>query len=283
MVGVGKSLLKASRSTFLELSKTGKGCDGFVDRNQNKVIEPANISELSEVSEMGLWGPQTVMQETTICEASLQDQMEENFKWQPCNEVAPEAISLPSDQIVHCNFCDQTFLHHDLKSLHQHILEHHYQGPKCSLCESIFASKDALKNHIRQRHLNETFTCEVCHTECKDLPFHMETFHKSEAAPAEKLPRQKGGAGVKRTCPECQKEISVDNFGRHLQEKHSKLRRFCPHCSKDFAPSNLKRHIRFASHLASNILLMCMISLLINSAYPSQTSSLRRESGVPNV
>ena len=113
----------------------------------------------------------------------------------------------------------------------------------------MFASKDALKNHIRQRHVNEISTCEVCHMECQDLPFHMETFHKSESAPPEGVspPRQKG-AGVKRTCPECQKEISVDNFGRHVQEKHSKLRRSCPHCSKDFAPSNLKRHIRFASH-----------------------------------
>ena len=225
MAGVGKSLLRASGSS-LELSKADEGS--------------------GEISQLGLLAPQ-VMKETAVFEVGVS----ESFKGELgtgnalITGVFPNVISL--DEILQCNFCDQAFFLQDLKSLQQHILELHYQGPKCSLCESMFASKDALKDHVRQRHVNEISTCEVCHMECQDLPFHMETFHKSESAPV-KLPRQKNGSGVTRTCPECQKEISVDNFGRHVQEKHSKLRKSCPHCPKDFAPSNLQRHIRFASH-----------------------------------
>ena len=246
MAVVGKSLLKASRSS-LELSKRDEGGEEFEDGNQTKVIGPKSGSDLPEMSQMGLSAPQAVMKETGVFEVGVSG----NFKGELgtgnalITGVFPNVISL--DEILQCNFCDQAFFLQDLKSLQQHILELHYQGPKCSLCESMFASKDALKDHVRQRHVNEISTCEVCHMECQDLPFHMETFHKSESAPV-KLPRQKNGTGVTRTCPECQKEISVDNFGRHVQEKHSKLRKSCPHCPKDFAPSNLQRHIRLASH-----------------------------------
>ena len=236
MAGVGKSLLKVASGSSLGLSKTGEGGEEFEDGNQTKVIGPT-----TEMSRMGLCAPQAGMLETAVSEVGVS----ENFKGQPGNEVFPRMISM--DQILKCNFCDQAFFLRDLKSLQQHILELHYQGPKCSLCETMFASKDVLKNHVKQRHVNEISTCEVCHMECQDLPFHMETFHKSEFVPL-KPPLQKKGAGVTRTCPECQKEISVDNFGRHVQEKHSKLRKSCPHCPKDFAPSNLQRHIRLASH-----------------------------------
>jgi len=258
MVGAGKSLLKVATRRSLELSKTGQGNEEFEDGNQTKENGPTSGSDLHEMSQIELWEAEAAMKETVVLEVGVS----ENIKSQPGNGVFPNVTSM--DQILKCNFCDQAFFLQDLKSLQQHILELHYQGPKCSLCESLFASKDALKNHVRQRHVNEILTCEVCHMECQDLPFHMETFHKSEflykpeakacspprsestpikiAAPV-KLPRQKG-AGVTRTCPECQKEISVDNFGRHVQEKHSKLRKSCPHCSKDFAPSNLQRHIR---------------------------------------
>jgi len=237
MEGIDENLLKVSRST-LELSQRGEASIESEDGNHNIVIAQAAGSYLLEMSQVGWWGHRAEMPETAGCKVRMQ--VEEKFKHQPCNEVFPDVNS--SDQILRCNFCDQAFFFHDLKGLQQHILEHHYQCSKCGLCEEVFASKDALKHHIRQRHLNETFSCDVCHMECQDLTFHMETFHKSEAAP-KKLPRQKG-RGVKQTCPQCKKEISVDNFYRHVQEKHSKLRSTCPHCHKNYAPSNLKRHIR---------------------------------------
>jgi len=175
MVGIDRSLLKASRST-LELGKTGKASDESEDGNHNKVNGLAIGSDLLEMAQVGLGGGQDVLQEITGCEVRVQ--VEESFN---CHGVFPDVIL--SDQILQCNFCDQAFSLHDLKNLHQHILEHHYRGPKCGLCEEMFPSKDALKNHVRQTHLNETFTCDVCHMECQDLIFHMETFHKSEAAP----------------------------------------------------------------------------------------------------
>jgi len=237
MVGIEKTLLKVPRST-LGLSKAGGADNELEDGIHNKVDGPGTGSDSHGLSDVGFGGHQAVMQETAGGEVGMQ--VEETFKCQPCHEVFPDVIS--SDQILQCNFCDQAFFLQELKSLHQHILEHHYQVPKCGICRDKFASRDALKNHVRQRHLNETFTCDVCHMECQDLTFHMETFHKSEAAP-KKLPRWKG-RGVTQTCPQCKKEISVDNFYRHTQEKHSKLRSTCPHCNKDYAPSNLKRHIR---------------------------------------
>merc|ERR1712210_443020 len=50
--------------------------------------------------------------------------------------------------------------------------------------------------------------------------------------------------GEKTNCPDCKKDISVDNFSRHVRETHERIKKPCPHCEKEFAMSNLSRHIR---------------------------------------
>jgi len=47
-----------------------------------------------------------------------------------------------------------------------------------------------------------------------------------------------------KTCPDCKKDISVDNFSRHIRETHERIKKRCPQCGKEFAMSNLLRHIR---------------------------------------
>ena len=258
MVGNGKTLLKMGFKSIDGMDEESQ------DMNHNKVIGPPSATGSSmhkqlkqKLALLGFkeaWHMQYAASDTSgdlgmaaihSIEGTLN--MEENFNCRPCNQAFPDVVSLDQhclamhpEKILECNFCGAAFLLQDLISLRQHILRYHYRGPKCSLCGGMFTSRDALKNHVRQRHLNETSTCGVCHVECQDLPVHMDTFHK-------KKPVTLRGAGAKRTCPDCLKEISVDNFGRHVKEKHSKLKKSCPHCSEEFGPSNLRRHIRCAT------------------------------------
>ena len=236
MVGIGKTLLKMGFKSIDGMDEESQ------DMNHNKVIGPPSATGSGTSEDFGMAAIHSI--EETF---DVTVNMEENFNCRPCNQVFPDVVSLDQhclamhpENILECNFCGAAFLLQDLNSLRQHILRYHYRGPKCSLCGGMFTSRDALKNHVRQRHLNETSTCGVCHVECQDLPVHMDTFHK-------KKPVTLRGAGAKRTCPDCQKEISVDNFGRHVKEKHSKLKKSCPHCSEEFGPSNLRRHIRCAT------------------------------------
>ena len=228
------------------------------DWNNNKVTEGVHSGGLGgdELSlppqkrpafRMGLGGDDAQMQESSGNSTAA-----ENFRCGSCHEVFRDALSLDQHNLTRhqrrtlkCNFCRKGFFLSELQSLQQHILEKHYHRPKCGICTITFASKDALKNHVRQVHLNETFTCEVCNMECQDLYFHMENFHKDKVStsttPSQSL---KGGAGVRRTCPDCLKEVSADNYIRHQKEQHAKVKKACPFCFKEFGPSNLGRHIK---------------------------------------
>ena len=146
---------------------------------------------------------------------------------------------------------------------------------ECSLCEQKFVTKNALKNHIKQVHLSETSTCHICHKEYKDLYHHVKYFHEKirnyECSYCEKKFQAKKllynhvqsiHLGEKTRCPDCNKDISVDNFSRHVRETHERvglqftpghhliisfilqIKKPCPHCEKEFAMSNLSRHIR---------------------------------------
>jgi len=143
--------------------------------------------------------------------------------------------------------------------LRWHILKEHCHNKvtECSLCEQKFVTKNALKNHIKQIHLGETSTCHICHKEYKDLYHHVKYFHERIRAfecsycdkkfQAKKLLYnhvQSIHLGEKTRCPDCHKDISVDNYSRHVRETHEKVKKPCPHCDKEFAMSNLSRHIR---------------------------------------
>ena len=128
---------------------------------------------------------------------------------------------------VACQLCDQNF---SLRNLREHILkEHcHKKVTKCSRCEQKFVTKNALKSHVMQIHLSETNTCNICHKEYKDLHHHVKFFHEkirnhecsycNKKFQAKKLLYnhvQSVHLGEKTICPDCKKEISVDNFIRH--------------------------------------------------------------------
>lgn len=157
---------------------------------------------------------------------------------------------------VECQLCNNFF---PVGNLRWHILKEHCHNKvtECSLCEQKFVTKNALKNHIKQIHLSETSTCHICHKEYKDLYHHVKYFHERirnfECSYCEKKFQAKKllynhvqsiHLGEKTRCPDCHKEISVDNFSRHVRETHEKVRKPCPHCEKEFAMSNLSRHIR---------------------------------------
>merc|ERR1712088_255823 len=157
---------------------------------------------------------------------------------------------------VECQLCNQTF---PVGNLRWHILKEHCHNKvtECSLCEQKFVTKNALKNHIKQVHLSETSTCHICHKEYKDLYHHVKYFHEKirnyECSYCEKKFQAKKllynhvqsiHLGEKTNCPDCKKDISVDNFSRHVRETHERIKKPCPHCEKEFAMSNLSRHIR---------------------------------------
>jgi len=157
---------------------------------------------------------------------------------------------------VECQLCNQTF---PVGNLRWHILKEHCHNKvtECSLCEQKFVTKNALKNHIKQIHLSETSTCHICHKEYKDLYHHVKYFHEKirnyECSYCEKKFQAKKllynhvqsiHLGEKTNCPDCKKDISVDNFSRHVRETHERIKKPCPHCEKEFAMSNLSRHIR---------------------------------------
>jgi len=163
---------------------------------------------------------------------------------------------LDQGEKVQCQLCNQSF---PAGNLRWHILKEHCHNKvtECSLCEQKFVTKNALKNHIRQVHLSETSTCHICHKEYKDLYHHVKYFHEKirnyECSYCEKKFQAKKllynhvqsiHLGEKTNCPDCGKDISVDNFSRHVRETHERIKKPCPHCDKEFAMSNLSRHIR---------------------------------------
>jgi len=157
---------------------------------------------------------------------------------------------------VECQLCSKTF---PVGNLRWHILKEHCHNKvtECSLCEQKFVTKNALKNHIKQIHLSETSTCHICHKEYKDLYHHVKYFHEKirnyECSYCEKKFQAKKllynhvqsiHLGEKTNCPDCKKDISVDNFSRHVREFHEQVKKPCPHCERGFSMSNLSRHIR---------------------------------------
>jgi len=172
-------------------------------------------------------------------------------------EMAVEQHILSNQELaVDCQLCDKTFASTDLRA---HVLVEHCKNKlsKCSLCDREFITKIALKKHILQVHMRETVSCHFCHKEVRDLHHHIKYFHGNKrkylCSYCEKnfqtntlLQAHISSVhmGKRINCPDCKKDISVDNFYRHRKEKHDQIKKACPHCKKEFGPSNLNRHIR---------------------------------------
>ena len=167
-----------------------------------------------------------------------------------------EHILATHKEDINCQLCDQTF---SVANLRWHILKEHCQrkAVECSLCDQKFATKNALKSHIKATHLSETDTCSICHKEYKDLYHHVKFKHDQirnyecsyckKKFQAKKLLYnhvQSVHLGEKTNCPDCKKDISVDNFRRHVKEFHEGIRKPCPQCGKEFGMANQRRHIR---------------------------------------
>ena len=80
---------------------------------------------------------------------------------------------------VACQLCDQEF---PVGILRWHIIKEHCQDKvvECALCGKKFTTKDALQGHIRQIHLSETSTCNICGQECNDLHAHVSRSHNGK-------------------------------------------------------------------------------------------------------
>ena len=152
--------------------------------------------------------------------------------------------------------CDKKFL---LSNIRKHIIKEHCHNKvtKCSICEQKCANKHDLKRHVKQIHMSETYKCNICHKKYKDLHNHINFFHekirnfqcsycykKFQTKNVLKSHVQSIHLGEKTNCPDCKKDISVDNFSRHVREIHKKIKKLCPNCDKEFAMSNLTRHIK---------------------------------------
>ena len=141
----------------------------------------------------------------------------------------------------------------------EHILQEHCTNKmlNCELCEFIFDTKDALRYHCVKVHKDISFPCDLCNKKFKDLDSHVKYFHDRKRDFKCNYCEKEFQAnfilqnhvksvhhGTKMNCPDCNKNLSIDNFLRHRKEKHEKIKRPCPHCEKEFGLSNLPRHIR---------------------------------------
>ena len=157
-----------------------------------------------------------------------------------------EHILATHKEDINCQLCDQTF---SVANLRWHILKEHCQrkAVECSLCDQKFATKNALKSHIKATHLSETDTCSICHKEYKDLYHHVKFKHDQirnyecsyckKKFQAKKLLYnhvQSVHLGEKTNCLDCKRDVSVDNFRRHVKEFHEGIKKPCPQCGKEF-------------------------------------------------
>ena len=170
------------------------------------------------------------------------------------------------NKFTDCRLCEQKFanrtgLKNHIKQMHlsktSSNIHRHNKFIDCSHCEQKFAKKDSLKTHIKQVHLSKTSICQICNKEYKDLYHHKKYFHEkiknyecsycSKKFQAQKFlfhHIQGVHLGEKTNCPDCKRDISVDNFSRHVKEVHKKIKKPCPQCGKEFSMSGVKRHIR---------------------------------------
>ena len=147
------------------------------------------------------------------------------------------------EEDVKCQMCDKTF---PVGNLRWHILiQHcHNKNNKCNLCDQSLVDKNTLGTHMKENHFNMSlshakyvneiirkYDCSYCKKRFglkSALHNHVKSIH----------------LGEKTLCPDCEKEISVDNFTRHVKELHKKITKPCLHCGKSFGMSNLSKHIR---------------------------------------
>ena len=173
-----------------------------------------------------------------------------------------------NQEVVMCQLCNMAL---SLENLREHILEEHINNKviECPFCESKVVTKKALKNHIKQMHLSETSTrsikstkstkstCNICYKEYTDLYHHVQFKHNKiknyECSYCKKRFQAKKilfnhvqsvHLGEKTNCPDCKKDISVDNFGRHIKEVHEKIKKPCPKCGKQLSMSGQSRHYK---------------------------------------
>ena len=159
-------------------------------------------------------------------------------------------------EMVECSLCKKLVPEN---SLPDHILKEHCtkQTLDCELCDFVCSTRDALRYHSVKVHKDISFPCDLCKKSFKDLDSHVKYFHDkkrnfkcSYCEKAFQVNRlldnhvKSVHHGTQINCPECNKNVSIDNFTRHRKEKHDKVKKPCPQCEKEFGMSNLSRHIK---------------------------------------
>ena len=101
---------------------------------------------------------------------------------------------------------------------------------ECSLCEKKFATKNALKTHIKEIHTNSTSTCSICNKGYKALYHHIRFTHDKirnfeSSYCMKKFPGQKP-------------------LNRHMQSVHLKEKTNCTDCKMDFSINYLVTRLK---------------------------------------
>ena len=240
----GAAIIDTNGTAIIDTNGTA-----IIDTNGATIIDTNGAAILSNGHDSTL---DTTNGDSSMDDSAILAELEEaNVDVKPSPSKKNKDI-LEQGEKVQCQLCNQSF---PAGNLRWHILKEHChnkvrtsikrfsivliffpQVTECSLCEQKFVTKNALKNHIRQVHLSETSTCHICHKEYKDLYHHVKYFHEKirnyECSYCEKKFQAKKllynhvqsiHLGEKTNCPDCGKDISVDNFSRHVRETHERV------------------------------------------------------------
>ena len=129
-----------------------------------------------------------------------------------------------------CYHCESKFARKD--HLKQHIQAKHDDVKyACSQCEYLASRQDHLKSHIKSVHEGVKYACNKCDYQCS---------HKSSLI----THRQAKHEGVNYTCNECDNQFSRNiDLIRHRQAKHEGVKYTCNECGNQFSYNgDLKSH-----------------------------------------
>ena len=218
------------------------------EMHDNKIEQPFYISQPTEIIE----NDQTIKKRTrfedfyVVTPQKVLEKLKENLI------KTPDENKMMDDLEV-----DQAPNPNTLIIIKEHL---HNKNIECALCEYKCNTSDALRTHLIKGHQNPLgSTCDLCNRKFKDIESHVKYFHNTilmhKCTYCEKEFKSNSRLeshvtsfhnGNKVNCPECNKNISRENFSRHRKEKHERIRQPCPYCEEEFGMSNLSRHIRSA-------------------------------------
>ena len=158
-----------------------------------------------------------------------------------------------------CELCDYTFKGSSKQNLINHMKIHETNRPrvKCEHCGKEFLSQSSLKSHIKLKHREVRYKCDICHEQSRTVTFH-KIHMRSHMSAEEQLKCTKcetyvtnnpyklknhmrlnhsSTRSVKKNCIVCKIEFnSFSDYNKHMREVHPKgTKVVCEFCSSDFS------------------------------------------------